>query len=170
MTDNELDEAACRRVVLKLRGEDPGEERPTSRSYRFDDPTRFERWERLRAENSAKADAEKAKAEPKPAPVTDWAANERWFDEKIAAFVDASVGPAVDRIAEHISELHDELEKERDRIRELEIRASQQDIAIGKRDVAIERQNVAIAELQLRLANGRTGAAIDVSPTLKTIN
>jgi hypothetical protein len=85
MTD-ELDEAAFRRTVFKMTGQETGEDRPAQRGYAFDDPQRFERWAAQRAE-AAKADAEKAKPEHKPAPATDWAANERWFEDKMSAFV-----------------------------------------------------------------------------------
>jgi hypothetical protein len=172
MTD-ELDEAGYRRIVEKLTGQETGEERPASRDYGFADPLRHERWGRLRAEESRKA-------EPKPEPA---AATERWFDEKIARAIDAEheivgekVGDAIEEISTMIAgELDKEAEARlglEDRVRELEIRAAHQDVEIGKRDVTIARQDIAIAELERRLVNGdRRGGVVDAIPSsMKTIN
>jgi hypothetical protein len=135
----------------------------------------FEVWQAAEAERAAKADAQKAKAERKPAQATDWAAHEGWLDEKMAGFVEESVGPAIEEIANMIAA---ELDKEsaarsklEDRLRELELKSGQLEVAIGKRDVTIARQDLAIAELERRLATGdrRTGA-IDAMPSMKTIN
>jgi hypothetical protein len=176
MTD-EIDEAVYRRVVLKMRGEEIDEERPTQRSYGFHDPQRFARWAAQRAE-AAKADAAKANPEPKPAPATDWAA----VDEKIGKAIEAEhelvgekVGDALEQISNMIA---GELDKEsaaraklEDRVREIEIRSAQQDVEIGRRDVTLSRQAVEIAELERRIANGdRRGGVVDATPSLKTIN
>jgi hypothetical protein len=165
MTDDEIEEAAYRRTVLKMTGQETGEERPTSRGYANLDPLRFERWAAQRAE-AAKADAEK---KPKPAPATDWAANERWFDEKMAAFVEASVGPAIEELSNMIAT---ELDKEgavraklEDRVRELMLEQAKALSTIAKLEVTV-------GHLELRLANAdRRGLVVDATPaSLKTIN
>jgi hypothetical protein len=162
---DELDEAAFRRTVLKMTtGQETGEDRPASRGYANLDPLRFERWARARAEEAAKADAEKAKSSERKPQATDWDANERWFEDKMSAFIgpafeqiDKLVGEQLDQIAEQFDKERQTRERLADRIRELEIRASQQDVAI--------------AELERRLASAdRRGSVIDASPSLKTIN
>jgi hypothetical protein len=165
MTDD-IDEAACRRTVLELRGQEASAEREESLS-RFHDPQRFSRWEAQREEAKAKekAAAEKAqKPKPKPALAPDW------FDDRMAAFVDASVGPAIEEISNMLAA---ELDKEgaaraklEDRVRELMLENAKALTTIGKLEVAV-------AHLELRLANGgdrRGGSVIDASPSLKTIN
>jgi hypothetical protein len=168
MTDD-LDEATYKRIVLQMRGEDPGEERPAPRAYGFEDPDRFERWARLRAENAARADAAKAKAEPRTEPAPDWAA----LDDRMANFVVDAVGPVIDRLAGRHNELAGEIDKEREARTRLEDRCRELLLEQSKSATTIARLEVELARLELRLANGgdrRGGSVIDASPTLKSVN
>jgi hypothetical protein len=161
MTD-EIDEAAFRRVVLKLRGEDPGEGRPASRRYEFDDlnQRRFADWN---ADRAAKVAVAKANPEPKPAPASDWAA----FDERIAAFVEAAVGPAIEEISNSVAA---ELDKEGAARAKLEDRVRELMLEQAKALSTIARLEVSLAHIELRLADRRGGAIIDANPSLKSIN
>jgi hypothetical protein len=160
--------AAARKFDDLMRRNPERPSAPAQGGYDFD-PQRFERWRRLDAENAAKA---KAKAEPtpepKPAPATDWAANERWFDEKMSAFVEASVGPAIEEIANMVAA---ELDKESAARAKLEDRVRELMLEQAKAATTIAKLEVAFAHLELRLASGdrRTGA-IDADPLMKTIN
>jgi hypothetical protein len=164
MTD-ELDEAAFRRTVLKMTGQETGEERPVQRGYAFDDPQRFERWARARAEEKAAAEA---KANPKPvaAPYRNAAPATDWLDEKMAAFVEASVGPAIEEISTMIA---GELDKESASRARLEDRVRELMLEQAKAATTIAKLEVSVGHLELRLANGdrRTGAIIDSTPSLK---
>jgi hypothetical protein len=171
MTDD-LDEAARERArqfddLMRRNPECPSAPEREESLSRFHDPDRFRRWAAQRAEAEAKEKADAAKAQkpkPKPEPATDW------LDDRMAAFVDASVGPAIEELSNMVAA---ELDKEgaaraklEDRVRELMLEQAKALTTIGKLEVAI-------AHLELRLANGgdrRGGSVIDASPSLKTIN
>jgi hypothetical protein len=168
---NELDEDAFRRTVQKMTGQDTGGSAPARGRYAFDDPQRFERWAAQRAE-AAKADAEKAKSSERKPQATDWDANERWFEDKMTAFIgpafeqiDKLVGEQLDQIADQFGKERAARQKLEDRVRELMLEQAKAATTIGKLEVAI-------AHLELRLANGdrRGGGVIDASPSLKSIN
>jgi hypothetical protein len=168
MTDK-LDEAARERAwkfdeLMRRNPECPSAPEREEPISKFLDPARFERWAAQRAE---KDEAEKAakRPEPKPELAPDWGV----LDERIAAVVEETVGPAIDRIVERVNEEinheHDALTKLEDRVRELLIENSK---ALSN----IARLEVSIAHLELRIATAdrRGGATIDASPSLKSIN
>jgi hypothetical protein len=142
---------------------------PARSGYAFEDPDRFDRWARLRAENSAKADSEKAKPSPTLATdATGWAA----LDDRMANLIVESVGPAIDRLAERHNDLAEELDKEREARGRLEDRCRELLLEQSKAATTVAKLEVSIAHLELRLANGgdRRGSIIDAAPSLKSIN
>jgi hypothetical protein len=143
------------------------EEQPAQRRYAFLRSTKTE-------------EPPKPKPEPsKPEPSHAWQAWEAWLDGRIAASLqeDGRIGAVIaECLAQVLDDVHDEINNERnarvkfeDRCRELEIRVAQQEVALAKRDVDVARQDFAIAELQSRLATGKSGV-VDLPNNMKMIN
>jgi hypothetical protein len=160
--------AACAHFEDLMRRNPERQSAPAPVRYSSDDDARkeFEAWQAANAERA------KAAQKPKPEraePAQDWAANERWFDEKINAVIRDTVGEAIEEISTMIA---GELDKESAARARLEDRVRELMLEQAKAATTIAKFEVAVAHLELRLANGdrRGGGIIDANPTLKSIN